>query len=241
MGDDLSKLNQEQLKKWLSSLQNSDGSFNALRIGSESDCRFVFSAAAVCFILQDFSCIDVDSASSFIKSCYNPLDGGFGLCPGQESHGGATYTAVAALRLLGTFDQVLDEKQVTRLVRFCVSRQVSGAGGFCGRINKDADTCYAFWVGATLQMLGHQNLIDRSSLGHFLDTTFNSSTGGYGKTSTAHPDPLHSHFGVSGRILSSERSVDVMEATLGMSRQVFDTRFDASSVKDGSGNIYSPR
>ena len=37
----------------------------------------------------DSTVFDIDKAVRFIMSCYN-YDGGFGLLPGQESHGGAT-------------------------------------------------------------------------------------------------------------------------------------------------------
>ena len=36
---------------------------------------------------------------------------------------------------------------------WCMQRQV---GGFQGRVNKDPDTCYSFWVGASLKMLGDE-------------------------------------------------------------------------------------
>ena len=35
-----------------------------------------------------------------------------------------------------------------------------GAGGFQGRCNKDADTCYSFWIGGTLDMLGAFDMVD---------------------------------------------------------------------------------
>eukprot|EP00966_Prymnesium_polylepis_P043145 1002147-Prymnesium_polylepis.1 len=38
--------------------------------------------------------------------------------------------------------------RVPELVQWCVGRQ---RGGFQGRPNKDEDTCYSFWIGASLQ------------------------------------------------------------------------------------------
>jgi prenyltransferase beta subunit len=32
--------------------------------------------------------------------------------------------------------------------------------GFQGRINKDPDTCYSFWIGATLKLLGGFDLVE---------------------------------------------------------------------------------
>ncbi|MCL7029570.1 hypothetical protein MKW94_017510, partial [Papaver nudicaule] len=78
-------------------------------------------------------------------------DGGFGLVPGLESHGGATYCAVAALRLMGFIeDDVLSKGttfsviDVQPLLEWCLQRQAID-GGFQGRANKATDTCYAFW------------------------------------------------------------------------------------------------
>jgi geranylgeranyl transferase type-1 subunit beta len=45
----------------------------------------------------------------------------------------------------------LDSLQKKKIIRWCVQRQE--LSGFCGRINKPEDTCYAFWVGASLKVL----------------------------------------------------------------------------------------
>jgi len=83
--------------------------------------------------------------------------------PPQESHGGSTFTGLAALALMGTLRRL---PQPQRTVRWCVERQarssrdraeigarsgraahLSQVGGFQGRPNKDEDTCYSFWIG----------------------------------------------------------------------------------------------
>jgi len=77
-------------------------------------------------------------------------DGGFGMVPGSESHGGGTFCAVAALHLMG-FVQVdlasnlRDSASIDMgmLLEWCLQRQVTD-GGFQGRRNKPSDTCYAF-------------------------------------------------------------------------------------------------
>jgi geranylgeranyl transferase type-1 subunit beta len=63
--------------------------------------------------------------------------------------GGLTFCALASLSLLNQLHQ-LDTLQKKRLITWCVHRQEFS--GFCGRINKQEDTCYAFWVGASLQV-----------------------------------------------------------------------------------------
>jgi hypothetical protein len=52
-------------------------------------------------------------------------EGGFGLSPGLEAHGGSTYCGVAALALMGALPG-LDAARRARLVRWCVGRQVGG-------------------------------------------------------------------------------------------------------------------
>src|ERR1700677_4873632 len=86
-------------------------------------------------------------------------EGAFGQGPGHEAHGGSTFCAVASLILMGKLDQVLSGKRVEILKRWCVFKQV---GGFQGRPNKDADTCYSFWVGATLKLLSSHHLVNKS-------------------------------------------------------------------------------
>ena len=63
--------------------------------------------------------------------------------------GGSTFCAVASLVLMGRLNSALTPHQVERLKRWCVCRQQTG---FQGRPNKPVDTCYSFWVGATLEV-----------------------------------------------------------------------------------------
>lgn len=63
--------------------------------------------------------------------------------------GGPTFCAVATLYLMGKMESALSPHQLERLKRWCMLRQESG---FQGRPNKPVDTCYSFWVGATLQV-----------------------------------------------------------------------------------------
>ena len=68
--------------------------------------------------------------------------------PGVYFTGGSTFCGIAALVLMNKLD-ILSEKDVNRLIRWCINRQQSG---FQGRPNKPVDTCYSFWVGATLKV-----------------------------------------------------------------------------------------
>lgn len=54
--------------------------------GTENDMRFVYCAIAICYILNDFSRINMKSVLKFIQRCVN-FDGGIGQAPSLESHG----------------------------------------------------------------------------------------------------------------------------------------------------------
>lgn len=96
-------------------------------------------------MLNDWSGIDIPSAVKFLHASQS-FDGGFGQCPGQESHGGSTYCALASFWLLGEIHNV---KKKEILIEWLLHRQELG---FHGRINKPDDTCYAFWIGASLDV-----------------------------------------------------------------------------------------
>ncbi|GIX91271.1 geranylgeranyl transferase type-1 subunit beta [Caerostris extrusa] len=86
LGDDLSKVKKENILSSLRDLQLPNGSFSPMNIDCESDMRFVYCAACVCYILQDWSTIDVEKIVEYIKNSLN-YDGGIGQGPGLESHG----------------------------------------------------------------------------------------------------------------------------------------------------------
>lgn len=66
------------------------------------------------------------------------------VCPG-----GWTYCAIASLCLMGRLEEALSQRELDRIRRWCIMRQQNG---FHGRPNKPVDTCYSFWVGATLEV-----------------------------------------------------------------------------------------
>jgi geranylgeranyl transferase type-1 subunit beta len=69
--------------------------------------------------------------------------------------GGTTYTALAALYLVPESyfsGPRLTEQERQKTIRWLLSIQDS-SGGFRGRTNKEPDTCYGFWCGASLKVL----------------------------------------------------------------------------------------
>ena len=66
---------------------------------------------------KDLVGIDRKKAVEYILSCRNYNDGAFGLNPCKESHGGATFCAIASLYLLNKLN-LIDNK--SRLVNWIV-------------------------------------------------------------------------------------------------------------------------
>lgn len=87
--------------------------------------------------------------------------------------------------------------------------------GMNGRTNKVADTCYAWWAGASLHLLGKPDLYDRKAIRHYLlEKTQHSVLGGFGKFPGDLPDLYHSCLGLAA--LSLAGSEDVKEIDPGM-------------------------
>eukprot|EP01116_Phalansterium_solitarium_P007163 TRINITY_DN19687_c0_g1_i1.p1 TRINITY_DN19687_c0_g1~~TRINITY_DN19687_c0_g1_i1.p1 ORF type:complete len:365 (+),score=39.11 TRINITY_DN19687_c0_g1_i1:65-1096(+) len=208
-GDDGRMVNRRAITRALRCLQLDDGSFCAVP-ASENDMRFVFCAAAVSHMLDDWSGIDVDRAVNYIVASQS-YDGGIGQGPGQESHGGSTYCALAALKLMGRLDALRDRQG---LIQWCVERQVSG---FQGRINKVADCCYSFWIGASLTLLSAYELIDFDCLKNHT-AACQHRVGGFAKWPDNYPDVLHTYMALCGLSLGGDPNLLPVDAALGFSR-----------------------
>ena len=94
-------------------------------------------------------CAVVERIVQHVAACQND-DGGFGMFPGAESHGGQTFCCLASLWLCGSIERIDDTKQ---LRHWLMQRQQQG-GGFGGRPGKPADTCYSWWIVASLRLIG---------------------------------------------------------------------------------------
>jgi len=197
LGDDLSRINRESIAKGIKSLQLPDGSFKAAAEGGENDMRFLYCAAAISTFIDSRSGMDTEKAIQYIISSIS-YEGGIGQGPWLEAHGGSTYCAVAALCLLDGLDR-LPSAKLAGLSRWCISRQIQG---FQGRPNKPEDTCYTFWLGAAMKMLGISDCIDWREIEQFVLTTQDPVTGGLAKWPDIHPDPLHTYLGLSGLALA---------------------------------------
>jgi prenyltransferase beta subunit len=71
--------------------------------------------------------------------------------------------------------------------------------GYQGRANKEPDSCYSFWIGATLQLLQHLSAdLDVTSSAEFLCCQCQHvKLGGFGKFPGEYPDLVHSFYSLS--------------------------------------------
>ncbi|KAI8539965.1 hypothetical protein RHMOL_Rhmol09G0223700 [Rhododendron molle] len=217
---DLTLLDSESILKSMKNLQQPDGCFMPIHTGAERDLRFIFCAAAICSMLENWSGMDKEKAKEYILNCQS-YDGGFGLIPGSESHGGGTYCAVASLRLMGFIEPDVLSKgaspciiNVPLLLDWSLQRQAVD-GGFQGRANKSTDTCYAFWVGSVLSILGGHKFIDEKALRQFL-LTCQSKYGGFSKFPGQLPDLYHTYYGFSAFSLLQEPGLNPICVELGI-------------------------
>lgn len=86
LGDDLSRLNRKAIIEGMNSgyasiyfkptkfytgvaaVQKSDGNFSASIEGNEHDMRFVYCAAAICAMLDDWGTVDKQAMANYIKN-----------------------------------------------------------------------------------------------------------------------------------------------------------------------------
>jgi geranylgeranyl transferase type-1 subunit beta len=219
LGDDWSRVDRESIVESLSKLQLPNGSFACAPGGSESDMRFLYCACCISHMLGDWRGVSVPAAVAYVRSCRS-FDGAVGLLPDQEGHGGSTFCAVASLVLMQRLDDVLaQDNWRNELIRWCVSRQV---GGLQGRPNKDEDTCYSYWIGGTLRLLGMDGLLQHEKLRDFV---FRCQTrmGGFSKVVGVFPDLLHAYYSLAYLSLSQRRLDDLglkdVNCTLGISME----------------------
>lgn len=226
LGDDLSRVHVPSVTAGLRACQTPEGSFTPVPHPSEDDVRFIFCACAVSYMLNDWSGVDKVKATKFLLASQS-YEGGFGQRPGMESHGGSTYCAVAALKLMGELD-VLDTDgggwRRRRLVQWALERQVSQPipAGFQGRLNKDPDSCYSFWVGASLAILGHADFISEIALRGHSYACQNSHTGGFAKYPTLPADPLHGYLALAGLAVIGEPGLAPLFPALNITARAHD-------------------
>nr|XP_020755668.1 geranylgeranyl transferase type-1 subunit beta [Odocoileus virginianus texanus] len=242
LGDDLSRVNKEACLAGLRALQLEDGSFCAVPEGSENDMRFVYCASCICYMLNNWSGMDMKKAISYIRRSMSirfewpsPSHPGkralvFGCLfykspalpsvssatvPTNVLHSrGSTFCGIASLCLMGKLEEVFSEKELNRIKRWCIMRQQNG---YHGRPNKPVDTCYSFWVGATLKLLKIFQYTNFEKNRNYILSTQDRLVGGFAKWPDSHPDALHAYFGICGLSLMEESGICKVHPALNVS------------------------
>ncbi|XP_056641801.1 geranylgeranyl transferase type-1 subunit beta [Diorhabda carinulata] len=220
LGDDLKRVNKQAILDSLKTLQQPDGSFKGAKEGVESDMRFVYCAASICYILDDWSCINMESMIEFILNSIS-YDGGIGQGPELESHCGSTFCAVASLALSKNLDR-LTKAQFVALRRWLLYRF---DGGFNGRPNKPIDTCYSFWTGGALKILDAYEFIQNENNDQYVLMT-QDRYGGFSKWVNVVPDPMHTYLGLAGLSLMGFGGLTEMYCELNITTRTFDHLID---------------
>uniref|UniRef100_A0A6B2L8R2 Geranylgeranyl transferase type-1 subunit beta n=1 Tax=Arcella intermedia TaxID=1963864 RepID=A0A6B2L8R2_9EUKA len=214
LGDDFSRVDKKAIIEALPYLQQPSGSFSPVADESECDMRYVYCAAAVSYMLNDWSGFDKDKATQYILSSQS-YDYGIAQAPNEEAHGGSTYCALASLALMGRLDELPHKDKLTKWLIF---RQEQG---FNGRPNKIQDTCYSFWVGASLKILGAYHLVDEQNTRKYT-LSCQKKNGGFAKWSSQSADPLHSYFSLCGLTFINEPGLAEVLPELGFSKKSHD-------------------
>ncbi|SAM08352.1 hypothetical protein [Absidia glauca] len=209
LGDDLSRVDAKAIVKTIRCLQQEDGSIAPTQGSLERDVRFIFCASAISYILNDWSGLNIEKTIGYIKTLQS-YECGIGQSSGEESHGGSTFCGVAALTLMGKQQEGLLDK--AKLIKWCLDRQSTG---FQGRPNKQPDTCYCFWIGASLEMVDAFDLVNHDNLRGFLMST-QTQMGGFGKDDKSYPDVLHSYMGLAALSLLGEPGLQTMNTSINL-------------------------
>lgn len=205
-----SSLTRAKTSPVIAALQDKEtGNFKGDEWG-EQDTRFLYGAFNALSLLGLLSLVDVSKAVGYVKKCEN-FDGAYGIRPGAESHAGQVFTCVGALAIAGRLDLVNQD----RLGGWLSERQLEN-GGLNGRPEKLVDSCYSWWVGASLAMIDRLHWIDGDKLAAFvlkcqvspIDTapsldilimvTQDPEAGGFGDRPDNMADVFHTLFSVAG-------------------------------------------
>ncbi|KAK0394763.1 hypothetical protein QR680_000923 [Steinernema hermaphroditum] len=195
LGDDFSRLDAQAILTGVKLSQLEDGSFYGRGVESENDMRFVYCAVVICKMLNGLNYINVERLCDYIR--------------------GSTYCAIASLALLGRLwdGSVLTKSDIERLKKWCLAKQ---GEGFHGRAHKPDDSCYGFWIGATLKILGCFSYVDQDRLRTFLLRCQNTLLGGFEKSPDGIPDNLHSYFSLAALSLMHEPTLKPVNAAMNL-------------------------
>lgn len=92
--------------------------------------------------------------------------------------------------------------------------------GMNGRMNKVADTCYAWWAGASFHMMGEPRLFSHTALRRYLlGKTQHPALGGFGKFPGDLPDLYHSCLGLAALGVIGTDGIQEVDPTMCISKK----------------------
>ncbi|WPK27664.1 hypothetical protein PUMCH_005061 [Australozyma saopauloensis] len=200
----------------------------------ESDLRLCYVAASIRTILgydklpasERVNDFDIAALEAFILDKV-AIAGGLSSAACAEAHSGLTFCGIAALKQISREHFLSGANWIDSTIEWLAHRQVDypdllykedyefydsiDEGGFNGRPNKFADTCYSWWVMALMQMLCHDGLLFDlpRALEYLLGVTQHKLMGGFGKDGQAFPDPFHSFLGIASIALIHQNAPDL--------------------------------
>lgn len=113
----------------------------------------------------------------------------------------------------------LSECQIHRLKQWCLNRQDKG---FNGRVNKPIDSCYSFWIGATLKLIDMLQFTNYEDNVNYIFETFDDITGGFSKWPGFSPDPLHTFMGICALSLVNFSNFKKIHPALVISQEAYE-------------------
>lgn len=139
--------------------------------------------------------LDFDKTVNAVLACHN-FDGGFGTCPGSESHASQSFVSIGALCILKSIDRIGPHRR--RRHEVWLSERQLPNGGLNGRPQKLEDVCYSWWVLSALAMLSKLHWINGSKLSKFILSAQDPDNGGIADRPDNVADVFHTQFGVAG-------------------------------------------
>lgn len=155
----------------------------------------------------------------------------------MESHGGTTFCAIAALNLSGQLNEISDSMK-EKLIRWLVLRQEEG---FNGRPNKPTDSCYSFWIGATLKILNAFQFTNFRENRNYLLSAQDGVTGGFSKWPDSSVDPFHTYFALCGLSFINESELQEVVPSLNVTKRAYEHLRNVQSKWNDSSSVGDTR
>lgn len=121
-------------------------------------------------------------------------------------------TSLSAIEGQDTDDED-DAEDASTLAGLSMSEHITHIG-FNGRCNKAADTCYCWWVGGTLSILGELHQLEVAPSRAFLLDKTQHLIGGFAKYPGGPPDLYHAYLGLAALATMGDAGLAPFDAAL---------------------------